>query len=124
MSVTYSNPRVAENIFNLVTLLWICLQQSPDQIFGCMREKRTLLQEEKVMTNKPHSTTMSNSTTPQVSLKLGRPGINPDVWKEWHVHRRYTSLLHIVNQLQTHTLYMYMQLTVIIGGGTGGGTLY
>ena len=73
------------------------------------------------MTNKPHSTTMSNSTTPPVSLKWGRPGTNPDVWKEWHVHRRYTSLLTYSQPVANTYMYMYMQLTVIIGGGTGGG---
>ena len=47
---TYSNPGMSENVFNLVTLRWIRLQQSPDQVLGCAKEK-PLLQEGRVMIN-------------------------------------------------------------------------
>ena len=109
MSVTYSNPRVSENIFNLVTLLWICLQQSPDQILGCMREKRPLLQEGRAMTNKPHSNwyNLAPRAPPQlwppVSLKYGRPGTNLNVWRSgMFTEGTYPSYIIIVKQLQTH----------------------
>ena len=41
---------MSENVFNLVTLRWIRLQKSPDQVLGCVKEK-PLLQEGRVMIN-------------------------------------------------------------------------
>ena len=110
MSVTYSNPRVSENIFNLVTLLWICLQQSPDQILGCMREEDTATRGK----GYDQQTTRHNSTC---ITKVG---------KDWYKSRclgevACSQKVHIpltYSQPVANT-YMYMQLTVIIGGGSG-----